>query len=80
MRDDGGACDERDVVGDADNDIRADTADSLWDTVTVGDNPIRADIDDAHIPQQRCGGIKAEAPKYQKNNCTNKGVLRNKLR
>lgn len=55
--DDGCACDERDVVGDADKDIRANAPDSLWDTVTVGDNPIRADIDDAHIPQQCCGGM-----------------------
>ena len=59
MRDYGGAYDERDVIGDADNDIRADTADSLRDTVTVGDNPIRADIDNAHITQQRCGGMLA---------------------
>lgn len=59
VRDYGGAYDERDVIGDADNDIRADTADSLWDTVTVGDNPIRADIDNAHITQQRCGGMLA---------------------
>ena len=53
MSDDRCTSDERDVVCDADNDIGADTTDSLWDTVEVCDNAIRTNIDDAHIPQQR---------------------------
>jgi len=52
MSDDRCTSDERDVVRDADNYIGADTADSLWDSVEIGDNAIRANIDDASIPQQ----------------------------
>jgi hypothetical protein len=50
--DNGCAGDEWDVVGDADDDIRADAADSLGDACEVRHKPLCSDIDYGCIPKK----------------------------
>jgi hypothetical protein len=50
--DNGCAGDEWDVVGDANDDIRADAADSLGDACEVGNKPPCSDIDYGCIPKK----------------------------
>jgi hypothetical protein len=46
---------EWDVVGDTDDDIRADAADNLGDTREVGNKPLCTDIDNGCIPEKSRG-------------------------